>query len=779
MRPSPELPSAGRSSTPERRTSARAALVRGFRREEAAPVRGFRTPLGRQHAEDPTTPSSEPGPGLRAPLDLTGLVRGQPDAGGEGQPLLSKGPKAPAAVGIAGDEVTAASAAKIRALVDKQVARRTENPANFHQATANFVLAGDTRLIKPLAAPPENVSRFSTAEMALAWEAVDKSLTKDEVLVSHFSSISGAELILGASSPGFRASTVGQGGGGVSVTIVGPHELGWDKFQGGDFRKSTGEALWGEKANDLLLGGKDADKVDLVFLVKIPRFMLDASMEVPGRPLVRIIPASVLYEHTADERHYLQKEKITKTYVLLKDAPPLNVEGQETDGASIQTQVSYALMSLALVMCQIVAVVALVASVTAPACRFNSQCPSSGADLITGKKKVSKCDTELGRCEIQPDEISFLSLTSIANSDKITLLVAALVVSFNVAREVRDIRLCNLTIEARAAGSRWRYPLYAVGWLRQYVVVPSLVCSVPLLVLLKGSDTTSICLNTVAVLFLLELDNQAYEHGLNDRTRANVEEVGRAVIDSAASKLLEASKNAHIWTATFAIIAPIIFTGMVAPFESLENSETRLETCAAMYGDVIDKCLPLSYGLPFDEYGWRERWRRDGSYHRIDREERSKSFTGVEKQCFDAWLSAEGRKWSPGYSDYGDLCSDVQRFNYPTETIRGAFAEDHPGGYYYTPLIVGDTTTATYSAGEITVPPIGMPTCVSVSRDKIKLVRDNIASGNLSGTGSGSGGTTGSGGTPQVAGAAPTGGGVAGDPCADDGVRKQSIDQSK
>ena len=117
----------------------------------------------RQHHGQGWRTAARRGTAATSPAGSHGTSESQADTGGEGQPLLSKGPKARAADGGGDEAVTGVSTAKIRALVDAQVARRTENPANFHQATANFVLAGDTRLVKPLTAPPENVSRFSTA----------------------------------------------------------------------------------------------------------------------------------------------------------------------------------------------------------------------------------------------------------------------------------------------------------------------------------------------------------------------------------------------------------------------------------------------------------------------------------------------------------------------------------------------------------------------------------------------------------------------------------------
>ena len=44
--------------------------------------------------------------------------------------------------------------------------------------------------------------------------------------------------------------------------------MGWDRYQGGDFRAIVGAALWGEKAADVASGGPYADKLDVVFLIR-------------------------------------------------------------------------------------------------------------------------------------------------------------------------------------------------------------------------------------------------------------------------------------------------------------------------------------------------------------------------------------------------------------------------------------------------------------------------------------------------------------------------------
>ena len=74
---------------------------------------------------------------------------------------------------------------------------------------------------------------------------------------------------------GLRASTEGQLGGGLFVCKTPPHETGWDKYGGPAWREGVGKKLWGENWEDVLLGGPDADKLEVVIIVKISYQVFD------------------------------------------------------------------------------------------------------------------------------------------------------------------------------------------------------------------------------------------------------------------------------------------------------------------------------------------------------------------------------------------------------------------------------------------------------------------------------------------------------------------------
>mmetsp|Transcript_8246 Transcript_8246/g.19877 ORF Transcript_8246/g.19877 Transcript_8246/m.19877 type:complete len:670 (+) Transcript_8246:186-2195(+) len=62
--------------------------------------------------------------------------------------------------------------------------------------------------------------------------------------------------------------------------------------------------------------------------------------------------------------------------------------------------------------------------------------------------------------------------------------------------------------------------------LRRFAVIPLLIVTIPKLVIHQGRDSLAICLNAVAVLFLLEIDNFAYSQGVSAKLKAAFELTG-------------------------------------------------------------------------------------------------------------------------------------------------------------------------------------------------------------------------------------------------------------
>ena len=122
--------------------------------------------------------------------------------------------------------------------------------------------------------------------------------------------------------------------------------------------------------------------------------------------------------------------------------------------------------------------------------------------------------------------------------DWANLLLASIVVSLTVVGELRDTLALRVKIEkawsadhneAFIPPKKWYYLCLFLNATRWYIFLPLLCTTVPYLVWSNGSDALSICMNTIAVTFLVDLDNMVYDMGLEESTRQRVAEEGAGV----------------------------------------------------------------------------------------------------------------------------------------------------------------------------------------------------------------------------------------------------------
>jgi len=123
-------------------------------------------------------------------------------------------------------------------------------------------------------------------------------------------------------------------------------------------------------------------------------------------------------------------------------------------------------------------------------------------------------------------------IDSMLIQDWVTLFLASLVVSFALFAEIRDCMLCEIALreisKRREVPRGWRYAIRGLNFARYFLLLPSIVMSVVALVHNDGGAVKHVCLNTVAVLFILEVDNLAFLHGLGERTRMEAEQYAHA-----------------------------------------------------------------------------------------------------------------------------------------------------------------------------------------------------------------------------------------------------------
>ena len=191
--------------------------------------------------------------------------------------------------------------------------------------------------------------------------------------------------------------------------------------------------------------------------------------------------------------------------------------------------------------------------------------------------------------------------------DHVALVFAAFIVAFTVVGELRDIELCSIAVAH--AGDRlskgWQLGLKFLLWARRWFFLPSLVLSVPTLVLFKGGDALNVCLNTVAILFLCDIDNMAFDLVLGERVRARVEDAGRVELQQAEAEALARTKTIHVVLLVLAVLAVVwsggdFWSNVLLPFfafafgglcEPFAVRATPSEG-ARRVGKVLGACVP-------------------------------------------------------------------------------------------------------------------------------------------------------------------------------------------
>ena len=150
-------------------------------------------------------------------------------------------------------------------------------------------------------------------------------------------------------------------------------------------------------------------------------------------------------------------------------------------------------------------------------------------------------------------------------SDLAALFAAAAVVSFRIGREVLDCKLCQTTVvrvlEHRAPRSAWRLPFAAVSAVRQFAICPACATSVPLLALTAGSDSKTVCLNAMCVVFALTISAEAFDNALPERLRTSVEEAREAKARPSTEELwlCDVTKCLHQIAYFAAMVLPVLF----------------------------------------------------------------------------------------------------------------------------------------------------------------------------------------------------------------------------
>lgn len=198
--------------------------------------------------------------------------------------------------------------------------------------------------------------------------------------------------------------------------------------------------------------------------------------------------------------------------------------------------------------------------------------------------------------------------------DHVAMVFCALITALNVVEELKDIMLVRFAIEKAGnddarLSSKWRWAFWLLECLRRFAFLPILTICIPTLVLVVGSDTVSVCLNTVAILFLSQIDNVLFAVLLPEPARARVEERGHVELQGTELRQLAQTKMVHTVLVTVMLLVlvqlightglknpmilawPILLCGAISDVLVPEAHATTSKQTARRVGQACGACL--------------------------------------------------------------------------------------------------------------------------------------------------------------------------------------------
>ena len=105
-----------------------------------------------------------------------------------------------------------------------------------------------------------------------------------------------------------------------------------------------------------------------------------------------------------------------------------------------------------------------------------------------------------------PVDLGYDNIDAMGILDWPTLTFASYIVALTVIGEMKDIELCGIAIERLGdqAGA-WRHAITVGNFLRRAAFLPLMLSTVSFLVGIRGGDSLIVCFNTVAILFMTEV----------------------------------------------------------------------------------------------------------------------------------------------------------------------------------------------------------------------------------------------------------------------------------
>ena len=184
--------------------------------------------------------------------------------------------------------------------------------------------------------------------------------------------------------------------------------------------------------------------------------------------------------------------------------------------------------------------------------------------------------------------------------DWVSLFLVSTIIAASTAAELRDIKLTELSARGSSGGegccipgcgfcgcgSVWHVLMTIAQMSRQFVLLPNLAMLTPALIFNKGGDALGICFNAVAILFLLQIDNQLYEYAMPEEMREEVERKGRLELNASAKRILS-------WSKLYTFTGLVALTNVAIQFKwNITHGESTLQNNAYLLfcsGIVVER----------------------------------------------------------------------------------------------------------------------------------------------------------------------------------------------
>ena len=202
---------------------------------------------------------------------------------------------------------------------------------------------------------------------------------------------------------------------------------------------------------------------------------------------------------------------------------------------------------------------------------YHADDPHRASRLASWKRACDQCRDPTG-AYLDIKEVIATKLRRLRILEWLTIILCVGLAGLCISSEVRDIKLSHMLIDMNpdsqtvgrrsALGEAWDTrlaslpaPLCCFWWLdrrtslhwlmlfRQYITVVILNCLIPFIVVTTDGSATDVAGNTVAFLFLLEVDNAVWSIGMSEKSRSKIEEKGKVYMTESEAETLCQSKR--------------------------------------------------------------------------------------------------------------------------------------------------------------------------------------------------------------------------------------------